>query len=686
MSRSFRFLSLVLVLLSMGAAAACSGSGRFETDTDRRLDWWREARFGLFIHWGLYAIPAGEWGGGTDHAEWIRTTAQIPIEVYDRFTGQFNPVRFDADAWVQMAKDAGMKYIVITSKHHDGFCLFDSELTDFDVMSTPFGRDIMAELAAACRRHGLRMCWYHSIMDWHHPDYLPRRGWEQDTRGVGGADFDRYVEYLHGQVTELLTRYGPIGIMWFDGEWESTWTHEYGQPLYDLCLELQPDVIVNNRVDSGRSGMAGMTEGIESAGDYGTPEQQIPATGLPGVDWETCMTMNRHWGYNRADSDYKSVATLVRMLVDIASKGGNFLLNVGPTAEGLFPPESVERLAGIGRWMDDNSEAIYGTDASPFAGLPWGRCTVKTAGRRTSLYLHVFDWPADGRLIVPGIGNVPIRARLLAGERTRLPVGREGSDLHIDLPDLAPDPICSVVVLEVRGEPVVYEAPAIRAEAAILVNSLAVELTTRSSDLEIRYTLDGTDPDETAAVYSGPVTIDRTTVVKARSFHEGRPVSALTETAFTRVTPVPAVQVGATVPGLRRETFYGDWDVLPDFDTLRPESRTSSANLTLGRSGRVEYVGYRFSGFIEVAADDVYRFALASDDGSRLRIDDRLVDDHAGLHGPATQTGEIALAAGRHRLVVEWFNKTGGAELGLRFAPVGGTPGPVPEGAFSHRP
>jgi alpha-L-fucosidase len=242
-----------------------------------------------------------------------------------------------------MAKDAGMRYIVITSKHHDGFSLFDSAHTEYDMMSTPFQRDIMAELAEACRRHGLEICWYHSIMDWHHPDYLPRRGW--DDRPTDGADFERYVGHLRDQVTELLTNYGDIGVMWFDGQWEGTWTHEHGGPLYELCRDLQPDVIVNDRVDKGRRGHSGIVaEGF--AGDYGTPEQHIPATGLPGVDWETCMTMNRHWGFNAYDEQWKSSEDLIRKLVDIASKNGNFLLNVGPRADGTFPPEAVERLSG----------------------------------------------------------------------------------------------------------------------------------------------------------------------------------------------------------------------------------------------------------------------------------------------------------------------------------------------------
>ncbi|HUR27035.1 MAG TPA: alpha-L-fucosidase, partial [Planctomycetota bacterium] len=378
---------------------------------DKRMDWWRDARFGMFIHWGLYAIPAGKWEGSTDHAEWIMNTAHIPVEQYEPFQAQFNPVKFAPDEWARMAQDAGMKYVVITSKHHDGFALFDSKTSDYDVMATPFQRDILRELGEAVRGRGMQMCFYHSIMDWHHPDYVPRREWEK--RSAEGADFARYRKYLHDEVTELLTNYGKIGVMWFDGEWESTWTNEYGKELYALCRKLQPDVIVNNRVSTGRAGMQGMTKGSEFPGDFGTPEQEIPAQGLPGVDWETCMTMNDHWGFNAADDHWKSTEDLVRKLCDIASKGGNFLLNVGPRADGIFPPEAVQRLAEIGRWMRVNGEAIHGTQASPMETPSWGRCTMRRNSKGTTLYLHVFDWPVGGVLKLDGLGNEILGARLL---------------------------------------------------------------------------------------------------------------------------------------------------------------------------------------------------------------------------------------------------------------------------------
>ncbi len=409
---------------------------------DDRMAWWREARFGMFIHWGLYSILGGEWGGRTDYAEWIRNNAHIPLSEYDTLVGRFNPVRFDADAWVALAKEAGMRYVTITTKHHDGFGLFDSRHTNFCVRSTPFRRDIMKEMAAACRRQGMKLCWYHSIMDWHHPDYLPRRDWEAEQRTTAGAKFSRYLDYLHAQVTELLTRYGDIGVMWFDGQWEGTWTHEMGEALYQKCRELQPNVIVNNRVE-GWSAKPITTP----LGDFRTPEQEVPATGWPGVDWESCMTMNHNWGYNSHDHDFKSLSQIVGLLVETASKGGNLLLNVGPKPDGTFPEESTERLQALGRWMRVNGEAIYGTTASPFSSAPF-RAT--SAANRLNLF--VADWPGRS-LLVPGL-RTPVRtARLLADPAQQLPTLIRDQGVEISLPASAPDATCSVIALEFDGTP-----------------------------------------------------------------------------------------------------------------------------------------------------------------------------------------------------------------------------------------
>jgi alpha-L-fucosidase len=441
---------------------------------DERMAWWRNARFGLFIHWGLYSTAAGEWQGkpAAGAGEWLLTNARAdPAEYRRELLPAFTAEKFDARAWAELARDAGMQYVVITTKHHDGFCLWPSDLTDYDTASTPFRRDVMRELSDAVRAAGLRMGWYHSIMDWTHPDYLPRRSW--DPRPAEGADMERYVAYMHGQLRELLTRYGPVDVMWFDGEWEPTWNHALGARTDDLVRSLQPQVIVNNRVDVGRAGMGGFTADETARGDFGTPEQTIPANGLPGKDWETCMTMNDTWGYKASDHNWKSSRTLIRMLCDIASKGGNFLLNVGPKGDGTIPEESVQRLMDIGAWLRVHGQAIYGTQASPFARpQAWGRVTQARRGDQTSLYLMVFDWPANGVLRVAGLESKPTGALLLhAGEGGVPGVGggtgtaagsplrleRDGSDVLVHVPARAPNDDCSVVELRVPGTPSVAE-------------------------------------------------------------------------------------------------------------------------------------------------------------------------------------------------------------------------------------
>jgi alpha-L-fucosidase len=421
---------------------------------DERMEWWRNARFGLFVHWGLYAVPAGTYQGKRVDGigEWIMNSAHIPVSEYEKFAGQFNPIGFDADEWVRLVKNAGMKYIVITSKHHDGFCLWDSKVTDYDVMdATPFKRDILGELAAACKKQKIKLCFYHSIMDWHHPDAQAPFYPNYNDTSRSNPNFDRYVEtYMKPQLAELLANYGPLGVLWFDGEWIKDWTEPQGKALYAWLREIQPDLIINNRVGKGRKGMEGLSESDEYAGDFGTPEQQIPSTGLPGVDWETCMTMNDTWGYKSYDENWKSSEDLIRKLVDIASKGGNFLLNVGPTPEGLIPQASVERLEAIGRWMAVNSESIYGTTASPTPNLPeWARCTAKG----DKLYLHVFDWPTNGKVEVDLGGADIAKAHLLADKKKKaLPVVCRDGKVTVSVSSEAPDAVDSVVVLTVNNK------------------------------------------------------------------------------------------------------------------------------------------------------------------------------------------------------------------------------------------
>ncbi len=434
-------------------AASPAAPAESARERDARMAWWREARFGLFIHWGLYAVPAGEYHGkrSKEIGEWIMSWANIPRAEYEKFAAKFNPVKFDAAEWVRVAKDAGMKYIVITSKHHDGFSMFDSKVTDYDIVdATPYKKDVMKALSAEAKRQGLHFCFYYSIMDWHHPSQFVKAPGKDPTAGNSENEIKPdqkpvYIAYMKAQLKELVTQYDP-DVLWFDGEWTPWWTEGDGKDLYAYMRQLKPSIIVNNRVGKGRKGMQGFNkDDQEYAGDFGTPEQQIPATGLKGVDWETCMTMNDTWGFKSYDTNWKSAQTLVRNLIDSASKGGNYLLNVGPTAEGEIPAASIERLAEVGRWMKVNGEAIYGTSAGPFTTqLSWGRATSKP-GR---VYLHVFDWPTDGTFEVPSFGHKVKEAHLLAAPGTALTVRASDDGLTIAVPRTPPDKIASVIQLE----------------------------------------------------------------------------------------------------------------------------------------------------------------------------------------------------------------------------------------------
>ena len=441
------------VLLAQSLTGPADITPETPSQRDQRMRWWRQARFGMFIHWGLYAVPAGEYNGKRSEriGEWIMEWANIPRADYEKFTAQFNPVKFDAKRWVQIAKDAGMKYIVITSKHHDGFALYDSKVSSYDIVdATPYHKDPIKALAAETKKQGLKFCFYYSILDWHYPAAYVDAPGKDPTAGnrttklkPGGKE--EYLKYMQAQLRELIMSYDPA-VLWFDGEWQAWWTEADGKELYKFVRQLKPDIIINNRVGRGRQGMQGMSKtDQEYAGDFGTPEQQIPANGLPGVDWESCMTMNTTWGFKFYDDKWKSDQVLIRNLIDIASKGGNYLLNVGPTAEGLIPAPSVERLSEIGRWMKVNGQAIYGTSASPFAKqLEFGRATSKP-GR---VYLHVFDWPADGKLTVPAFGKSVTKAYLLASAKRQLKITQTSDGVSLIVPAQAPDPIATVIVLE----------------------------------------------------------------------------------------------------------------------------------------------------------------------------------------------------------------------------------------------
>ena len=363
-------------------------------------------------------------------------------------------MKFDAEEWARIAKDAGIRYLVITSKHHDGFCMFDSRATDWDIVDgTPYHKDPLQALSRACKKAGIKFCTYHSILDWHHPAQMPNPD-AKDPHAALASNAMRpgrkqeYLDYMRTQLTEILDRLDPA-VLWFDGEWVNWWTEEDGRALYAFLRRKKPTLIVNNRIGKGRKGMEGLSKDQSYSGDFGTPEQQIPPSGLPGVDWESCMTINDTWGYKSTDHNWKTATDLIQKLSDIASKGGNFLLNVGPTSEGEIPPASVERLAEMGKWTRVNGPAIYGTGPSPFSKpLPWGRATTRPG----MLYLHVHQWPTSGRLAVPAVGGRVKRAHLLADRsRQRLRIEDAGAWLTIAVPSAAPDPHVSVIALEVTS-------------------------------------------------------------------------------------------------------------------------------------------------------------------------------------------------------------------------------------------
>lgn len=444
-------LAIIAGTLALGAMHL-DAAEEAEPERDARMAWWREARFGMFVHWGAYAQMAGVWDGkridaGVGHGigEWIMYNAKIPVADYAREAAKFNPAEFDADAWVRLAKEAGQRYIIITTKHHDGFALFQSKASPFNIVDhTPFKRDVIEELAAACRKHGVRLGFYYSqAQDWHHPGGAaykdtfnggdPAAGrWDKAQDG----SFDDYLDRIAiPQARELLTNYGPVAVFWWD---TPVGMNRARAEKLAALLALQPGIITNNRLNNRDEGIF--------LGDTETPEQTIPPTGFKGRDFEVCMTMNDTWGYKLHDQNWKPTSDLIRKLVDVASKGGNFLLNVGPDALGRIPQPSVERLQAMGRWTRANGEAIYGTAASPFAKLPWGRCTQKPG----TLYLHVFDWPGDGRLVVPGLKSSVRSARLIAGGEP-LRVEAKGNDRLLHLPASAPDPVASVIRVELDG-------------------------------------------------------------------------------------------------------------------------------------------------------------------------------------------------------------------------------------------
>jgi alpha-L-fucosidase len=421
------------LLLIISLFVTCSSLFAQNTLNDPKMDWWKEARFGMFIHWSLYAVPAGVWDGKDvpGIGEWIMLRGKIPTKDYQQLAAKFNPVQFNADAWVKLAKDAGMKYIVITSKHHDGFAMFKSKDAFNIVDATPFKKDLIAALAEACKKYNIKFGLYYSqAQDWNHAGGAAASGGYWDSAQNGSMD--KYIdEVAVPQVKEILSAYNP-SIIWWDTPIDM---NKNRADKIAAALKSYPNLITNNRLGGGYEG------------DLETPEQYIPATGIPDKNWESCMTMNGTWGFKEKDNNWKNTQVLIRNLIDIASKGGNYLLNVGPTADGVIPQPSVVRLEQIGTWLKTNGDAIYGTKASPFAYLSWGRATTKG----NKLYLHVFDYPKDGIIKLPLVNTVT-KAYLLSNTSNNIKSSAKDGYTYLELPTTTPDKIATVVVLELNGE------------------------------------------------------------------------------------------------------------------------------------------------------------------------------------------------------------------------------------------
>ncbi|MBV9937202.1 MAG: alpha-L-fucosidase, partial [Acidobacteriaceae bacterium] len=432
-------LAVLLGTSTLPLSSQNSAPKNLITDAER-IGWFQHDKFGMFIHWGPYSYLAGEWKGqripvGTE-AEWIMQRFNIPVSEYREMAHHLNPVHFDAEQWVALAKATGMKYLVFTAKHHDGFAMYHSAVSRYNIVDwTSFKHDPLQEISEACRKAGIRFCVYYSHReDWDHPDGYGNN-WDYNR---AGKNFSRYLEEKSKpQLRELLSNYGPLGLVWFDRGMD---TPEHAREFIQMVRQLQPRCLINGRVGN---------YGEDLMGDYQDMNDNGMPTGGLQEYWETPQTLNTTWGYSQFDQQWKTPSEVIHRLVEIVSKGGNYLLNIGPMADGTIPPPSVATLREVGAWMQTNSESIYGTSASPLPEQTWGRSTVKG----NTVYLHVWNWPADNKLRVSGLRNRTVSAYALTNRSRPLTVSYVSGTPVVDLPSHPPDERDTVIALELDRPP-----------------------------------------------------------------------------------------------------------------------------------------------------------------------------------------------------------------------------------------
>jgi alpha-L-fucosidase len=664
--KNMKKINVILLVLLLMAGNVFPQKSRAD---DPKMDWWKEAKFGMFIHWGLYCIPGGEWNGKktTNIAEWIMNDLKIPVSDYKAYANQFNPTGFNADDFVLLAKEAGMKYMVLTAKHHEGFAMFKSSDLFNVVDATPYKKDVVKQLADACKKYNMPFGLYYSqAQDWTHAGggkYCKNWDIAQD------GSFDKYLnEVAIPQITEILTNYNPR-IIWWDTPAEMT--RERAAKI-EAVLHKYPNLITNDRL------------GGDVEGDLETPEQYIPATGVPGKNWESCMTMNNTWGYSKFDTNWKSAESLIRNLIDIASKGGNYLLNVGPTPEGLIPGPSIERLKEVGKWMKVNGEAIYGTKASPFSELKWGRATQKASGNNTILYLNVFDWPVDGNLTITGLENKILKAYPLIDPSKKLKITEKEAEKTIDVRNVKKMEVATVIVIEIKGKPVVNNTPVITSDNSIYTSKIEFSITSDTKNGIIHYTTDGTEPTLSGKIAKDNILMNATgkLVIKASTFLNGKPVSAVSTATFEQEQLLDPAYEGK--PGLKYKYFEGSWEKLPDFTKLSALKTGITPDINLNEKKQASNYGFTFNGYINVPENDVYAFFLSSDDGSKLIIDDLKVLDFDGMHGMSDKRMDVALSAGLHRISIQFFQHDGDDGLKLEWKQTGKERKLVDKSVLSH--